>query len=144
MSKEWLDNILNFAESELERINFDKVPLGKTSLCFIEHSAELCNYDPEMTKKIMETVLLLVDGHPISPITEEDFKEELFFEKGKTKKIMRCTRYKSVYIDTDGKCYDDNAVLFIDKENPSTRYYLPKSKKEVFLPYFPNQEIIYI
>ena len=144
MNKQWLDNVLDFAQLELKRINFDKVPLGETSLNFIKHSAELGNYDPEMTKKIMETTLLLVDSHPISPITEEDFKDELFVEKGETKKIMKCTRYKSVYIDDDGKCYDDNAILYVDKKNPSTRYYLPNSKKEVFLPYFPTQEVIYI
>lgn len=144
MKKEWLESILEYSKKELEIINFDKVDVGQTILTLIEQSAELSNYDPKMTKNIIELVLLLTEKHPISPITESDFEEQVFHENNKTKKQWKCTRYNSVYIDDNGKCYDNNAVVFIDKKNPGTRYYTPASKKEVQLPYFPHQEVVYI
>lgn len=144
MTKEWLQSIIEYSEKELETINFDKVDIGQTVLTLIKQSAELSNYDPNMTKNIIEIILLLIDKHPISPITEVDFEEQIFHENNKTKKIQKCTRYNSVYIDENGKCYDDNAVVFIDKDNTGTRYYTPASKKEVKLPYFPRQEVIYV
>ena len=145
MEKQFVDYLTEYAENELKIINFNKTNLGSTMIQFLQEAAELASNDPNVMKMMAQMLERLIDMEPISMITENDFVEE----KRPDGKIMaRCTRYPHVYRAPDGKYYDDRAVAFKRKGDPEKtrqyRYGKNGSRREISLPYYPSEQIIYL
>ena len=144
--KKWIDHVIEYAEQELELINFDKTDVGPTMHEFLRQAAALSQDDKKTMKQIVGMLDRLVDQLPISIITDDDFVEETRPD-GKT--MARCTRYKYLYRAPDGRYYDDRAVTFIRRDDPKLNHqYIHQgqlsSRREVSLPYMPNEEIVYL
>jgi len=144
--KKWIDHVIEYAERELELINFDKTDVGSTMIEFLRQAAALSQDDKKTMKQIVGMLDRLVDQLPISIITDDDFVEET---RPDGKPMARCTRYKYLYRAPDGRYYDDRAVAFKRKGEPeSNRQYIYQgnmgSKQEVSLPYMPNEKIVYL
>jgi hypothetical protein len=141
-----IDHLLNYAKKELKITNFDQTDLGQTMLNFLEQSAKITDNDTESMKQLSNMLVLLIDQRPISPITEEDFEDEVHAEGDNIITIKRCTRYQYLYKAVDGKYYDDRAIAFRFTDSyESDRMYLYQSsrssKQEVTLPYYPEFKV---
>jgi hypothetical protein len=83
-------------------------------------------------KTITNYVEQLIDKKPIAAITEADFDQD-----------GRCVRYEYIYRASDGKYYNDRAVVF--KNGMSTQYIYQgerRSKREITLPYILREEVV--
>ena len=146
MEKQFVDYLTEYAENELKIINFNKTNLGSTMIQFLQESAELASNDRDVMKMMAQMLERLIDMEPISMITENDFVEE---ERPDGKIMARCTRYPYVYRSPDGKYYNDRAIVFKRKGEPSNnKQYIYQgklsSKQEISLPYYPAEQIIYL
>jgi len=141
------DQLIRYAERELGLIGFMNSPLGKVCLDFLETCAEVTNEDADSMKHVCEILPRLIDLRPLSPITEDDFAVEVPTDTDQDAKVTRSTRYPYLYRTSDGKYYDDRAVVFqeIDSNGNTNTVYLYQevnsSKQEVELPYFPIQQV---
>lgn len=142
LGKEYLKK---YAETELELTGFDKTDVGKTILQLLDELSDVTKGDASTMKQICGWLPRLIDGIPISPITEEDFKPEYYGNNNENLLVMRCTRYPYVYKSNDGKYWNDRAVGFKFKNAPETDImflYKPNgSKREITLPYYPTMLI---
>jgi len=139
------EHLKNYASKELELSGFDQTSFGKTLLILLDDLAELTQGDAETMKQLCNLLPRLIDQIPIAPITEEDFKVELYTEGDRTVELVRCTRYPYVY-KMDDKYYDDRAVAFrYSDSEESDRMYIYQtgnsSKQEITLPYYPTQVV---
>lgn len=117
------------------------------SLCEDEHSGTSFNF----TKIILER---LMEGQPLTPITDEDFKGEdsICSDKDLTsrglKSEIQCPRMSSLFrretLDGNVSYIDNNRAYCINIENPSDTYYSAKDQviDEFFpitMPYMPEE-----
>jgi hypothetical protein len=140
------EHLKKYAERELELTGFKETSFGKDSVTLLENLADLTNGDINVMRQLCEWLPRLVERIPISPITEDDFQLEQ--HGNESTDVWRCTRYPHVYRTTDGKYWNDRAVVFkhIDSvEGEQMFLYRPGgSKREITLPYFPVTEIQYL
>lgn len=140
----------DFATQELELSGFLNTDFGKSCLDLLNKCSDFCNEDPHSMKTVLEILPKLIDKMPLSPITEEDEFREEDYSNGENKHIIkRCVRYPQLYQDMNGKYYDEKAIVFISTVGTDIHksYLYQKkynSKKEVTLPYFPQQEEVLI
>jgi hypothetical protein len=139
----YVEHLLEHARRELKITNFDQTELGDIILKFLEQSAKITNNDTNSMYQLVNMLSLLIDQKPISPITEDDFIEEEYFEGNNSIKIWRCTRYQHLYKTEDGRYWDDRAIAFRFADSSSSdRIYLYQngrsSKQEITLPYYPD------
>ena len=121
--KRWIDDIVEHAKNELKIMNLDKVKFGDTIITFIKELHEISGNHPQVMKSMVQSITDLIDGKPISPITEDDFKLETHCEDGQTFEVWRCARYPSVY-KLDGKYYDDRAIVFKTTHDSLDKQYI--------------------
>ena len=139
------EHLRNYAQNELSRIGFMESPFGEEFIKFLESTSDISDNDKETMKQLCGMLVRVIDNQPLSPITEEDFVTEYYEEGTRVEEIKRCTRYPQVY-KMGGKYWDDRAIAFrrVDS-NPNDVMYLYQtginSKKEIELPYYPQQEI---
>ena len=139
--------LIEYATKELELIGFDKCGLGETIITFLEQSSTICSNDLASMKQLASMFDRLIDKLPLSPITEDDFYDEVYEEQNNAVTFKRTKRYPHIYQDTDGKYYDDRAYAFrLPGANLNDKIYMYQngfnSKQEITLPYFPNEQII--
>ena len=150
MEKKFIDFVREYAKREFACANFDQTELSKSMMKFLEDSAEFTNNEPDNMRKFVDILHLLINQFPITPITENDFFEDVYKEDGKPDyKVMRCTRYYPLYKTEDGCYWDDYAIAFKYKNDPHSptmyRYQAGLcSKQQVTLPYYPGQRVEYI
>lgn len=142
----YTEHLLTYARRELEITNFNQTELGETILKFLEQSAKITNNDLVSMKNLASMLLLLIDQQPISPITENDFIEEEYFEGTNSVKLWRCVRYQHLYKTEDGRYWDDRAVAFkFADSSDSDKMYLYQngrsSKQEVAMPYYLSHRV---
>jgi hypothetical protein len=142
--KTYGDFLLEYAKREFVCAKFDDTKLSVAMLNFLEEAAKFTNNEPDNIKKLINILNLLVDMHPIVPITEDDFVEEIYKEDDKPYyKIMRCTRYKYIYKTEDGRYWNDRAIGFrkVGQELNNIFFIYQGnlgSKQEIKLPYYPE------
>lgn len=144
-----MEEILKHAKEELRRIGFDNHPFGIAVLKYIEECYTLCDYNELMRNQLNTFIPTLMDKRVLSPITEDDFKViNVDDGSGNIVQISQCTRYEHLYKEADGKYYDNRAVAFLDKNPMNGKMYMynggNSSRREVELPYMPQEEIVYI
>jgi len=143
---EFKQYLREYAERELELIGFMNTEFGSTCIKFLEDLSDIAGNDPESMKAVCEMLPRLIDRHPLSAITEQDFETEIHAEGSSSTEILRCTRYPYLYKKND-RYWDDRAVAFQKKDShPNSKIYLyqtdKSSKQEVELPYFPHEQIV--
>ena len=145
--KRWIDVIVEHAENELKIMKLDENKIGATIIKFLKELHEISGNHPQVMKSMVQSITNLIDGKPISPITENDFKLETHCEGDRTFEVWRCTRYPYVY-KLDGKYYDDRAIVYKSSYDSSDKHYIYQgglsSKQEIFLPYVVREEILMI
>jgi hypothetical protein len=145
--KKWIDVIVEHAKNELKIMNLDKVKFGDTIITFIKELHEISGNHPQVMKSMVQSITDLIDGKPISPIMEDDFKLETRCEDGQTFEVWRCARYPSVY-KLDGKYYDDRAIVFKTSHDSLDRHYIYQgglsSKQEIILPYTVSEKVVIV
>ena len=133
----WIQSVLEYSQSELELIGFDKSVLSDVMLETIKKIHGAVGNQPSVMKSVLKMMSDLVDKKPISVINESDFDEN-----------GKCTRYEYIYRAKDGKYYNDRAVVFKRSwEDPSEQYVYQgqnSSKKEIALPYILREEVVLI
>ena len=139
----FVEHLLEYARRELKITSFDQSELGETILKFLEQSAKITNNDTEAMKQLVNMLALLIDQKPISPITEEHFKEETH---ANDETVWRCTRYEHLYKTVEGQYWDDRAIAFKFHDSAeSDKLYMYQSvynsKQEVTLPYYPSYQV---
>jgi len=135
-----------FAERELDRAGFGDKEFKSAVLHFLDAADELVKGDAESVKKLSRVIDSLVDRQVLTEITEDDFEDEYHSQGENTVVIRRCTRYPYLYQTEDGRYWDDRAVAFQREDSlESDRMYIYQSgnssKREVELPYFPQERI---
>jgi hypothetical protein len=127
----WIESVIEHTKRELELLGLNHIGLDATVVDFIKGlHGKLGNQSGAM-KSIVKYVEQLIDKKPIAPITETDFDED-----------GRCTRYEYIYRASDGRYYNDRAVVF--KNGLDSQYIYQgenRSKREISLPYVPSEEI---
>jgi len=127
----WIESVIEHTKRELELLGLNHIGLDATVVDFIKGLHEKLGNQPGAMKSITNYVEQLIDKKPIAPITEADFDED-----------GRCTRYEYIYRASDGRYYNDRAVVF--KNGLDSRYIYQgqnRSKREISLPYIPSEEI---
>ena len=146
-NKKWIDVIVEHAENELKIMKLDENKIGATIIKFLKELHEISGNHPQVMKSMVQSITNLIDGKPISPITENDFKLETHCEGGQMFEVWRCTRYPSVY-KVDGKYYDDKAVVYKTSRDSLDRQYIYQggmsSKQEISLPYTVSEKVVII
>lgn len=130
----WIQSVLEYSQSELELIGFDKSVLSDIMLETIKKIHGVVGNQPSVMKSVLKMMSDLVDKKPISVINESDFDEH-----------GRCSRCAYIYRAKDGKYYNDRAVVF--KKGNDTQYVYQgqyRSKQEITLPYILHEEIVLI
>jgi hypothetical protein len=150
MEKKFIDFVIEHAKREFACSGFNQTKLNDSMIKFLEDAAEFTNNEPENMKKFVNILYLLIDQFPITPITENDFVEEIYKEGNNPPyKIMRCTRYFPLYKTEDGRYWDDRAIAFKYKDDSDSHIFYRyqsknSSKQQVTLPYYPGQRFEYI
>jgi hypothetical protein len=127
----WIESVIEHTKRELKLLGLDHVGIDTVVVDFIEGLHAKLGNQPGVVKTVTNYVEKLIDKKPIAPITEEDFDED-----------GRCARYEYIYRASDGKYYNDRAIVF--KKGLSTQYIYQgqrRSKREISLPYVPSEEI---
>lgn len=145
--KKWIDVIVEHAKNEMKIMNLHKVKFGDTIITFIKELHEISGNHPQVMKSMVQSIIDLIDGKPISPIKEDDFTMETHGEGGQTFEVWRCARYPSVY-RLNEKYYDDRAIVFKTSHDSLDRQYIYQgglsSKQEIFLPYTVCEKVVII
>jgi hypothetical protein len=149
MEKKFIDYLVERTKREFNCSNFNDTELIESTLNFFKLCAKFTNNNPDDMKKFVDILHLLIDDIPITPITENNFVEEIYKEgENPEYKFWRCTRYKYLYKTIDGKYWDDRAIAFVYKDDLNTVFYTYgnklNSKQQVTLPYYPTQRLEYI
>jgi|SRR6056300_1116303 hypothetical protein len=128
----WIESVLEHSQRELELLGLNRMGIDTVVTDFIKGLHAKLGNQPGAMKTITNYVEQLIDKKPITAITEEDFDEE-----------GRCARYEYIYRASDGKYYNDRAVVF--KNGMSTQYIYQgqrSSKREITLPYILREEVV--
>lgn len=143
-----VDYILKYAERELKFAKLDKHPISCSTLTFIKDLCDMTKCEPNAMTHYIHVLQRLIEIKPITPITEDDFEpQSIDIGNGNTVIRYICTRWSTIYKDTDGYYYDDQAVIFRVKNQPklgSMCIYqgLLNSKKQIKLPYVIDPQIV--
>jgi len=147
--KKRADYILEYAERELRLANLlDHHPIASSTLAFLKDLCDLTLCQPQAMTHFMNVVHQLTEMKPITPITEADFEEQAI-DAGNGNVVTRhvCTRWSSIHKASDGKYYDDQAVVFRVKNRPDLGSMFMyqgsfSSKKQIELPYAVQPQIV--
>jgi len=127
----WIESVIEHTKRELKLLGLDHVGIDTVVVDFIKGLHTKLGNQPGAMKTVTNYTEKLIDKKPIAPITEEDFDED-----------GRCTRYEYIYRGSDGKYYNDRAVVF--KKGLDSQYIYQgqnRSKREISLPYVLSEEI---
>jgi len=127
----WIESVLEHSQRELELLGLNHIGLDATVADFIKGLHEKLGNQPGAMKSIVKYVEQLIDKKPVAPITETDFDQD-----------GRCKRYEYIYRASDGRYYNDRAVVF--KKGLDSQYIYQgqnRSKREISLPYVLSEEI---
>jgi hypothetical protein len=127
----WIESVIEHTKRELELLGLNHIGLDATVVDFIKGLHEKLGNQPGAMKSIVKYVEQLIDKKPIAPITETDFDED-----------GRCKRCEYIYRASDGRYYNDRAVVF--KNGLDSQYVYQgqnRSKREISLPYVLSEEI---
>jgi len=127
----WIESVIEHTKRELELLGLNHIGLDATVLDFIKGLHEKLGNQPSAMKSVVKYVEQLIDEKPIAPITEADFDQG-----------GRCKRYEYIYRASDGRYYNDRAVVF--KKGLESQYIYQgqnRSKREISLPYVLSEEI---
>lgn len=150
MSQENTDNsLIKHSKRELKKIKFDQTDIYNNIIEYLTTLSEMTNNDKHSMLAVTELISKCIKRELCSPITEEDFSEEVHYGRTKVKKFKSCTRYPSVYQTQDGRYWDDKAIAYkYQNSSENQRIYLYgsvyNSCAEISLPYFPNPKIVII
>jgi hypothetical protein len=130
----WIESVIEHTKRELELLGLNHICLDATVVDFIKGLHEKLGNQPGAMKSIVKYVEQLIDKKPIAPITESDFDQG-----------GRCTRCEYIYRASDGRYYNDRAVIFKKTfEDPSEHYLYQgnvRSKQEITLPYILRRDV---
>ena len=127
----WIESVIEHTKRELELLGLNHIGLDATVVDFIKGLHEKLGNQPGAMKNIVKYVEQLIDKKPIAPITDTDFDED-----------GQCKRYEYIYRASDGRYYNDRAVVF--KKGLEFQYIYQgqnRSKREISLPYVLSEEI---
>jgi hypothetical protein len=127
--------LIEYCKTELTLLNFDEESeFYKRTMAYIEEIYTMTNGDKHFMKILINNLHRLIDKKPLSFIDETGLVEE------KDSKIKRHNRCSSVWVDKNGKFYDDQAVKFNDDMGNELYVYqgTSGSRKEITFPYFPD------
>ena len=128
----WIEGVLEYSQTELELLGLNHMGLDAVVIEFIKGLHAKLGNQPEAIKSIVKYVEQLIDKKPIAPITEADFDQD-----------GRCARYEYIYRATDGRYYNDRAVVF--KKGLDSQYIYQgqnRSKREITLPYILREDVV--
>jgi|SRR5210317_1773237 hypothetical protein len=128
----WIEGVLEYSQTELELLGLNHVGLDAVVIEFIKGLHAKLGNQPGAMKSIVKYVEQLIDKKPIAPITEADFDQD-----------GRCARYEYIYRATDGRYYNDRAVVF--KKGLDSQYIYQgqnRSKREITLPYILREDVV--
>ena len=128
----WIEGVLEYSQTELELLGLNHVGLDAVVIEFIKGLHAKLGNQPGAMKSIVKYVEQLIDKKPIAPITEADFDQD-----------GRCARYEYIYRATDGRYYNDRAVVF--KKGLDSQYIYQgqnRSKREITLPYILHEDVV--
>ena len=128
----WIESVLEHSQRELELLGLNHICLDATVLDFIKGLHEKLGNQPSAMKSVAKYVEQLINKKPIAPITEADFDQD-----------GRCKRYEYIYRATDGRYYNDRAVVF--KKGLDSQYIYQgqnRSKREITLPYILRENVV--
>jgi hypothetical protein len=128
----WIEGVLEHSKTELQLLGLHHVGLDDVVLGFLKSLHEKLGNQPGAMKSVVNYVEQLIDKKPIAPITEADFDQD-----------GRCARYEYIYRATDGRYYNDRAVVF--KKGLDSQYIYQgqnRSKREITLPYSLREDVV--
>jgi hypothetical protein len=128
----WIEGVLEYSQTELELLGLNHMGLDAVVIEFIKGLHAKLGNQPGAIKSIVKYVEQLIDKKPIAPITEADFDQD-----------GRCARYEYIYRATDGRYYNDRAVVF--KKGLDSQYIYQgqnRSKREIKLPYILHEDVV--
>jgi hypothetical protein len=130
----WIESVIEHTKRELELLGLNHIGLDATVVDFIKGLHEKLGNQPGAMKSIVKYVEQLIDKKPVAPITGADFDQD-----------GRCKRYEYIYRASDGRYYNDRAVIFKKSfEDPSEHYLYQgnvRSKQEITLPYILRRDV---
>lgn len=142
------NNIVSFAENEIELANLTGTEIGNVILEFIDNLSKVTDGTSKTMIPILNSIQNLIEHKPITPITYKDFVGKQIDGGGKENYTLEvCERYPSIYKDEDGKYYNDLAIGFvIENRNDLGVIFMYQngfsSKQEIQLPYIPDTKIV--
>src|SRR5210317_1984851 len=129
---EWIDSVVEHSRRELALLGLDRIGIDTAIVEFLKDLHTKLGNQPGAMKSIANYVEQLIDKKPIAPITEADFDQD-----------GRCARYEYIYRATDGRYYNDRAVVF--KKGLDSQYIYQgqnRSKREITLPYILREDVV--
>ena len=128
----WIESVIEHTKRELKLLGLDHVGIDTVVVDFIKGLHTKLGNQPGAMKTVTNYTEKLIDKKPIAPITEADFDKD-----------GRCARYEYIYRATDGRYYNDRAVVF--KKGLDSQYIYQgqnRSKREITLPYILREEVV--
>ena len=128
----WIESVIEHTKRELKLLGLDHVGIDTVVVDFIKGLHTKLGNQPGAMKTVTNYTEKLIDKKPIAPITEADFDQD-----------GRCARYEYMYRASDGKYYNDRAVVF--KKGLDSQYIYQGqngSKREITLPYVLHEDVV--
>ena len=138
-NQELYDIRVKYYEDELTFSGFINTDYGNNILNYLTFLQKSNNCNGFAIGKVQELVKRLLDGMPLSPITEDDF---YFDELTKSRKSKR---YEWL-MELNGEFYDTHAIAFVNPDGSEGYREDGKysSTKKVTLPYYPIRTYVYL
>jgi hypothetical protein len=138
-NQELYDIRVSYYKDELNRIGFTNTEFGDSLIDYLSFLQKSTNCNTFAMNKFQEIVKRLLDGMPMSHITEDDFYFDELTQSRKSK------RYEWA-MELDGEFYDTHAVAYVTPDGTES-YREDKnysSTQKITLPYYPIRKYIYL
>jgi hypothetical protein len=138
-NQELYDTRLSYYKDELNRIGFTNTEFGNSIIDYLSFLQKSTNCNGFAINKFQEIVKRLLDGMPMSPITEDDFYFDEITQSRKSK------RYEWA-VELNGEFYDTHAIAYVNPDG-SEGYREDgayRSTKQITLPYYPIRKYVYL
>jgi hypothetical protein len=125
-----IEEILEYARTELNIMGLDTVELGSTILILLKQIHDLAGNRPRVMRELVMAISNLIDKKPITPVTEHDFDDE-----------GNCKRYPHIHRKPDGRYYNNRAVAYKTSYDDPGNQYRSSSRREITVPYTVRESI---
>jgi len=146
-----IDYLTEYVNKELDILRIKDQTLRSNIDNLLGSVYDFFQGEPNHMKFFLNGLISCIDRKPMSPITIQDFESNEIQRSNKrdTYNWYTCVRYPQVYMDENGILWDTKAIAFrfLDSDLREKIYLYNNeynSKKQITLPYYPNQEIITI